>query len=137
MQFCATGTVFRLHSDPAQGRQPWRYGAAALNVSRAFLRMRRQLLPMLVSAGARAHTEGVPLVRRCDLSFPGAAQSMLLNSSGSSGTGSSRGSSKGSSNGSMGGSTLLHGQYLLGDDLLVAPVDPFRGKVRSYLTATY
>ena len=133
MQFCATGTVFRLHSDPAQGRQPWRYGAAALNVSRAFLRMRRQLLPMLVSAGARAHTEGVPLVRRCDLSFPGAAQSMLLNSSSSSSsssdTGSSRGSSKGSSKGSMGGSTLLHGQYLLGDDLLVAPVDPFRGKV--------
>ena len=123
VQFCATGTVFRLHSDPAQGRQPWRYGAAALNVSRAFLRMRRQLLPMLVSAGARAHTEGVPLVRRCDLSFPGAAQSMLLNSSGGMG--------------SMGGSTLLHGQYLLGDDLLVAPVDPFRGKVRSYLTATH
>jgi hypothetical protein len=103
------GTIFRLHSDPAFGRQPWNYGDEALNVSRAFMQMRVGLLPMLVSAGQRASNDGTPVVRRCDLEWPDLAKQ---------------------------GSDLST-QYLLGDDLLVAPVDPFKGKKAQGANGSY
>ena len=53
---------------------------------------------MLVSAAARTHSDGLPFVRRCDLEWFEEVPA-----------------------------DVLHSQYLLGDDLLVAPVDPFKG----------
>eukprot|EP00928_Gymnodinium_smaydae_P071517 TRINITY_DN55075_c0_g1_i1.p1 TRINITY_DN55075_c0_g1~~TRINITY_DN55075_c0_g1_i1.p1 ORF type:complete len:827 (-),score=78.73 TRINITY_DN55075_c0_g1_i1:56-2536(-) len=100
IQFCSFGTVLRLHSDPSYGRQPWRYGDDVAKVSRSFMRMRLALLPTLVAAGRRASVDGTPLARRLDLEFPGYVDAAAPD------------------------------QYLLGDDLLVAPVDPWAGGAR-------
>lgn len=99
VQFCSMGTITRLHSDPSQSRLPWMYGPNAENVSRSFLAMRQKLGPTLVAAARKAHLDGTPIVRRCDFEWPELAD-------------------KGSS---------LSSQYLLADDLLVRPVDPFDG----------
>ena len=50
------------------------------------------LMPTIIAAGARAHLDGTPIVRRLDLAFPHA-----------------------------GPNAIRLDQYLLGDDLLVAP----------------
>eukprot|EP00929_Paragymnodinium_shiwhaense_P095026 TRINITY_DN55986_c0_g1_i1.p1 TRINITY_DN55986_c0_g1~~TRINITY_DN55986_c0_g1_i1.p1 ORF type:complete len:844 (-),score=64.29 TRINITY_DN55986_c0_g1_i1:10-2508(-) len=97
VQFCSLGNIFRLHSNPGLGRQPWNYGEQAENISRAFLQMRMALLPMMISAGRRTATDGTPLVRRLDLEFPQFSEAAESS------------------------------QYLFGDDLLVAPIDPWAG----------
>eukprot|EP00927_Polykrikos_kofoidii_P060823 TRINITY_DN55730_c0_g1_i1.p1 TRINITY_DN55730_c0_g1~~TRINITY_DN55730_c0_g1_i1.p1 ORF type:complete len:809 (+),score=96.46 TRINITY_DN55730_c0_g1_i1:148-2574(+) len=100
-QFCAFGTIFRMHSSPNIGRQPWKYGFVAENITRAFLHMRMAMQPMLVAAGRRASSDGTPVVRRLDLEFPEFAEAAASD------------------------------QYLLGDDLLVAPIDPWAADAKA------
>ena len=100
VQFCSLGTILRLHSDPQLGRQPWKYGPIAENVSRSFMRMRLALAPTLIAAGNQASADGTPVARRLDLEFPQYPEAQAAD------------------------------QYLLGDDLLVAPVDPWAKEVR-------
>lgn len=98
VQFCSLGTITRLHSDPVRGRQPWNYGDDALRIAKSFLSMRNSLAPTLVAAAHRTASDGTPIVRRCDLEWPAESPHSSAST-----------------------------QYLLGDDLLVVPIDPFLG----------
>ena len=105
IQFCSLGTIMRIHSDPKvnpgtnYSRQPWAIGMPHDGVEdlvRAFVDMRYKLVPTLVAAAARVTDgDGMPLVRRLDLEWPAEPNATRTD------------------------------QYLLGDDLLVAPIDPF------------
>jgi alpha-glucosidase (family GH31 glycosyl hydrolase) len=70
LQYCALGTITRIHSAPSMSRLPWKFGAEAEKVARQFLLMRRTLAPTLVAAARQAHLDGTPIVRRCDLVWP-------------------------------------------------------------------
>ncbi len=92
MQFGAFSPVARIHCTTKVHRYPWEYGAAVARIVGDFFRLRYRLLPMLYAAAFEAHRTGTPLMRRCDLEWPAFPEAA--------------------------DST----QYLLGDDLLVAPI---------------
>ena len=92
MQYGAFSPVARIHCTTNVHRYPWEYGAEIERIVGDFFRLRYRLLPMLYAAAFEAHRSGTPLLRRCDLEWPGYPEAA--------------------------DST----QYLLGDDLLVAPV---------------
>ena len=92
LQFGAFSPVARIHCTRGVHRYPWEYGEDATRMVGDYFRLRYRLMPMLYSAAAEAHRSGLPLLRRCDLEWPEHPEAA--------------------------DST----QYLLGDDLLVAPV---------------
>lgn len=92
MQFGAFSPVARIHCTTQVHRYPWAYGADVARIVGDYFRLRYRLLPMLYSAAHEAHRSGTPLLRRCDLEWPECPEA--ADSS----------------------------QYLLGDDLLVAPI---------------
>lgn len=92
MQFGAFSPVARIHSTAGVHRYPWKYGAPAERTVGDCFRLRYRLLPLLYAAAHATHRTGAPLLRRCDLEWPGVPEAA--------------------------DST----QYLLGDDLLVAPI---------------
>ncbi len=92
MQFGAFSPVARIHCTAGVHRYPWEYGAEIARIAGDYFRLRYRLLPLLYSAAHEAHRSGTPLLRRCDLEWPEFPEAA--------------------------DST----QYLLGDDLLVAPI---------------
>lgn len=92
LQFGAFSPVARIHCTAGVHRYPWEYGEEAMRIVGGYFRLRYRLLPMLYAAAVEAHRSGLPLLRRCDLEWPGHPEAV-------DGT-----------------------QYLLGDDLLVAPI---------------
>lgn len=92
MQFGAFAPVARIHCTAGVHRYPWEYGQEVEQIIGGFFRLRYRLLPMLYAAAHEAHRTGMPLMRRCDLEWPGFPEAA--------------------------DST----QYALGDDLLVAPI---------------
>ncbi|MDU7361171.1 MAG: glycoside hydrolase family 31 protein [Propionibacteriaceae bacterium] len=74
-------------------REPWAFGERALGICRDWIRLRYSLLPYLWQTAQECGTKGLPMMRPLALAFPNDA-----NAAG------------------------LDGQYLLGPDLLVAPV---------------
>lgn len=95
MQYCSLSPVLRVHCTFGLNRYPWSFGPQAEEATVEAIRFRYRLLPTLYSAVHRVSQDGTPILRRLDLEWPKYEEA--------------------SSN---------H-QYLLGDDLLVAPViDP-------------
>ncbi|MGD9781748.1 MAG: TIM-barrel domain-containing protein [Kiritimatiellia bacterium] len=92
MQYGAFSPVARIHCTTKVHRYPWEYGAAAEKIVGDFFRLRYRLLPTLYAAAHEAHRTGMPLLRRCDLAWPDFPEA------------------------------ADNTQFLLGDDLLVAPV---------------
>jgi alpha-glucosidase (family GH31 glycosyl hydrolase) len=92
MQFGAFSPVARIHCSTKVHRYPWGYDAAVEKIVGDFFRLRYRLLPMLYAAAYAAHRAGTPLMRRCDLEWPQIPEAAEST------------------------------QYLLGDDLLVAPI---------------
>jgi hypothetical protein len=91
--------IMRLHSNHGD-RLPWEYGAAASRIATSFLRLRDQLVPYLYTVAHQAVTTGLPMTRALYLQWPRRAQA------------------------------YRHpGAYLLGRDLLVAPVTSPSSKV--------
>ncbi len=84
--------VTRLHCTLGRVRYPWAYGDEAEDIVREYVRMRYRLLPTLYAAARRSFEDGTPLLRRCDLEWPDFPEAQ---------------------------DDL---QYLLADDILVAPV---------------
>eukprot|EP01043_Picozoa_sp_COSAG02_P066264 COSAG02_NODE_10253_length_1986_cov_1.951245_2_plen_240_part_01 len=99
LQYCSLGAVTRIHSAPSMSRLPWRFGAQAETVAKRFLLMRRSLAPTITAAARQVSLDGTPLLRRCDLIWPEHATNGANSSA----------------------------QYMLADDLLVRPIDPFDG----------
>lgn len=95
--------ILRLHSDHAP-RLPWEYGGRAGKLAALFLRLRESFVPYLYTLARQAYDTGLPLARAMYLRWP-----------------------------RSGGAYRFDRQYMLGDELLVAPVarrgDPARKRV--------
>jgi len=92
MQFATLSPVARPHCTKGQKRLPWEFGPEAETIVTDYIRLRYRLLPMIYGAARRAYDDGTPLMRRLDLEWPEHAEATDAT------------------------------QYLLGDDLLVAPI---------------
>lgn len=92
LQFGALSAVMRPHGTKDMTRKPWDFGQEAEAITTDYTRLRYRLLPTLYSAARRSHEDGTPVLRRLDLEWPEHPEAADPT------------------------------QYLLGDDLLVAPV---------------
>jgi alpha-glucosidase (family GH31 glycosyl hydrolase) len=92
-QFGALCPLFRSHGWVWRRHVPWAHGEEVEAVCRRFAELRMRLLPYLYTLAWRAHTDGEPLMRPLVYHYPADPQVWELGS-----------------------------QYLLGPDLLVAPV---------------
>lgn len=95
----------RLHGHGSY-RVPWLFDEEAVDVLRAFLALKHRLMPYLFAAAVTAHREGLPVLRPMVLAFPGDPAC-----------------------------AHLEHQYMLGGDLLVAPVFCAEGDVAYYVPA--
>jgi alpha-D-xyloside xylohydrolase len=93
----------RLHGSHSY-RVPWAFDDEAVDVLRRFTRLKMRLMPYLLGAADRAHRDGVPIMRAMPLEFPDDPAC-----------------------------THLERQYMLGEDLLVAPVLSAGGEISYYV----
>ncbi|MES9607582.1 alpha-xylosidase [Actinomadura sp. NPDC000929] len=93
----------RLHGSHSY-RVPWLFDEESVDVLRHFTRLKMRLMPYLAGAARQAHGEGLPMMRAMVVDFPGDPAC-----------------------------THLERQYMLGDDLLVAPVFSSGGEVAYYV----
>ncbi|MEU1663970.1 alpha-xylosidase [Streptomyces sparsogenes] len=103
VQFGLLSSHSRLHGSKSY-RVPWDYGEEAVDVTREFTLLKHRLAPYLQRAAQQAHTTGVPVMRAMVLEFPDDPAAATLDR-----------------------------QYMLGDDLLVAPVFTEDGTVEYYV----
>ncbi|MCX5058894.1 MULTISPECIES: alpha-xylosidase [unclassified Streptomyces] len=103
VQFGLLSSHSRLHGSKSY-RVPWDYGEEAVDVTRQFTLLKHRLAPYLQRAAQQAHTTGVPVMRAMVLEFPDDPAAATLDR-----------------------------QYMLGDDLLVAPVFTDDGTVEYYV----
>jgi hypothetical protein len=92
VQLGAFQPVLRLHSDHGD-RLPWEYSDAVSGPAADFLRLRESLVPYLYTAARQSFDTGLPMARALYLHWPELSEAYEHDT-----------------------------QYLLGDDLLVAPV---------------
>ncbi|NUT27431.1 MAG: alpha-xylosidase [Streptomyces sp.] len=93
----------RLHGSSSY-RVPWLFDEESVDVARRFTRLKLSLMPYLYEAARTAQAEGVPMMRAMVLEFPDDP-----------------------------GCAHLERQYMLGPDLLVAPVFDDEGDVTYYV----
>ncbi|MCF3964409.1 alpha-xylosidase [Streptomyces fuscigenes] len=105
VQFGLLSSHSRLHGSKSY-RVPWDFGDEAVAVTRDFTRLKHRLMPYLYGAAVQAHEHGTPTLRAMALEFPDDP-----------------------------GCRGLDRQYMLGDDLLVAPVFAEDGTVEYYVPA--
>jgi alpha-D-xyloside xylohydrolase len=95
----------RLHGSGSY-RVPWAYDQEAVDVLRHFTRLKLTLMPYLAAVAQETHRDGVPMMRPMIVEFPDDPTSAYLDR-----------------------------QYMLGPDLLVAPVMSAEGVVTFYVPA--
>ena len=105
VQFGLLSSHSRLHGSHSY-RVPWAYDEEAVAVTRDFTRLKHRLMPYLFRAARQARERGVPVMRAMLLEFPDDPACHTLDR-----------------------------QYMLGDDLLVAPVFSADGTVDYYVPA--
>ncbi|QDZ16205.1 NPCBM/NEW2 domain-containing protein [Humibacter ginsenosidimutans] len=76
-------------------KRPWLYGDAATAINRQYLQLRQQMMPYIYTLAANAHDDGTPVARSMAIEFPNDPNSY---------------------------GSAANEQYMLGSDLLVAPV---------------
>ncbi|MGC5170581.1 alpha-xylosidase [Microbacterium sp. DT81.1] len=103
--FGLLGSHSRFHGSTSY-RVPWIFDEEAVDVTRTFTHLKMRLMPYLFQAGVDAAASGVPILRPLQLEFP--------------------------EDPAVG---YLDRQYMLGSDILVAPVFTASGDVEFYLPA--
>ncbi|KQX86359.1 alpha-xylosidase [Streptomyces clavifer] len=93
----------RLHGSSSY-RVPWEFGDEAVDVARQFTRLKHRLMPYLYGVAVEAHRTGVPMMRPLLLEFPEDPTARAADR-----------------------------EYLLGPDVLVAPVFTEDGQVEYYV----
>ncbi|WNM24738.1 alpha-xylosidase [Demequina capsici] len=93
----------RLHGSSSY-RVPWAFDDEAVDVTRIFTKLKLSLMPYLYRTSAQTAQTGLPMMRPMFMAFPGDPATQHLDR-----------------------------QYMLGDDLLVAPVFTENGDVTLYL----
>lgn len=102
-QFGLLSSHFRYHGSTAY-KVPWLYGDEAVDVAREFTELKLRLKPYLKKMAVETHETGVPMMRAMVLEFPDDPTCEDIDT-----------------------------QYMLGDDLLVAPVFREDGVARFYV----
>lgn len=102
-QFGLLSSHSRYHGSTAY-KVPWLYGDEAVDVAREFTELKLQLKPYLLKMAQETHETGVPMMRAMVLEFPDDPTCEDIDT-----------------------------QYMLGDDLLVAPVFREDGVARFYV----
>ncbi len=102
-QFGLLSSHSRYHGSTAY-KVPWLYGEEAVDVAREFTELKLQLKPYLKKMAVETHETGVPMMRAMVLEFPDDPTCEDIDT-----------------------------QYMLGDDLLVAPVFREDGVARFYV----
>ena len=102
-QFGLLSSHSRYHGSTAY-KVPWLYGDEAVDVAREFTELKLQLKPYLLKMAQETHKTGVPMMRAMVLEFPDDPTCEDIDT-----------------------------QYMLGDDLLVAPVFREDGVARFYV----
>ena len=102
-QFGLLSSHSRYHGSTAY-KVPWLYGDEAVDVAREFTELKLQLEPYLLKMAQETHKTGVPMMRAMVLEFPDDPTCEDIDT-----------------------------QYMLGDDLLVAPVFREDGVARFYV----
>jgi hypothetical protein len=93
LQWGAFSPVMRIHCGPHDRcRYPWAFGPEALAIVKGYVELRYRLLPVFYAAAHRASLDGTPLLRKLAHEWPGHPEA------------------------------ATDDQFLLGDDLLVAPI---------------
>ncbi|MGW5433646.1 alpha-xylosidase [Streptomyces sp. NPDC004059] len=105
VQFGLLSSHSRLHGSKSY-RVPWDYDEEAVAVTRDFTRLKHRLMPYLFRTARQAVEHGTPMMRAMVLEFPDDPACHTLDR-----------------------------QYMLGDDLLVAPVFTADGDVEYYVPA--
>ena len=95
----------RLHGNESV-RVPWAFDEEAVDVTRHFAKLKQELMPYLMETAKQAHEQGTPMMRPMLLEFPSDRTAWFVD-----------------------------GQYMLGPDLLVAPLFSESGEVEFYLPA--
>ena len=95
----------RLHGSSSY-RVPWNYDEEAVEVVRYYTELKKKLLPYFLEASEQAHDEGIPVMRPMVLEFEDDPVCAFLDK-----------------------------QYMIGDDLLAAPVFNEEGTAQFYLPA--
>ncbi|MDR0561964.1 MAG: alpha-xylosidase [Spirochaetaceae bacterium] len=103
LQFGLLSSHSRLHGSNSY-RVPWNIDEESVEVCRVFARLKQSLLPYLQNCGREAHEKGIPIMRAMLLEFPDDPVCPFLDR-----------------------------QYMLGPDILVAPVFSADGEVEYYL----
>jgi len=101
--FGLLGSHSRFHGSSSY-RVPWMFDEEAVEVTRIFTRLKMRLMPYLYQVGLDAARTGAPIMRPMQMEFPGDPAVAYLDR-----------------------------QYMLGSDLLVAPVFTESGEVEFYL----
>ena len=104
-QFGLLSTHSRYHGS-SEYRVPWHYGEEAVQVSRKFVKNKLSLMPYLYEQAVETHENGYPMMRPMFMEFPGDETAAPLGS-----------------------------QYMLGSQLLVAPIFNDRSEANYYLPA--
>lgn len=103
MQFGALSPICRVHCNVTMGgRMPWLFGKTAEDISHTYLDMRYRLLPLYYSLAHENFVTGLPIVRRLDILYPQYAEASR------------------------------NDQYLLGENILVAPLNESFDKNEDY-----
>ncbi|MDT0344282.1 alpha-xylosidase [Streptomyces litchfieldiae] len=105
VQFGLLSSHSRLHGSNSY-RVPWDYDEEAVTVTRDFTRLKHRLMPYLFRAAEQAREQGTPVMRAMVLEFPEDPACATLDR-----------------------------QYMLGEDILVAPVLSEDGVVEYYVPA--
>lgn len=103
--FGLLGSHSRFHGSGSY-RVPWAFDEEAVEVTRVFTHLKMRLMPYLFQVGVDAAATGLPVLRPMQLEFPGDPAVAYLDR-----------------------------QYMLGTDILVAPVFSATGEVEFYLPA--
>lgn len=93
----------RLHGSDSY-RVPWNFDEEAVDVTRRFTRLKMSLMPYIGALGELAHTDGTPVMRPMFFEFPDDP-----------------------------GAAAVDLQYMLGDQLLVAPIFNAEGEASFYV----
>lgn len=98
MQFGALSTICRVHCTKPYSRMPWLYGDIAESVTKEYVGMRYRLMPLYYALAHENYVTGLPVMRRLDIRYPQYAEADR------------------------------NDEYLLGDYILIAPINGKGGK---------
>lgn len=93
LQFGVFTPLSRAHHEGGNAVEPWKFGTEAENISRKSIELKYKLFPYLYTYAREAHDTGLPIMRALLLEYPNDKETFKLN-----------------------------GQFLVGKELLVAPV---------------